>query len=195
MHGGAEAAGVNVVLMDARENQLVPAGAYQVEAHSAFARRHEPTVDQVAGVSCGGEGIDELRADFIAARTDRWADRHDKVRGLTAELTLHFLDCRHRDACGGSAPARMYRCDGPHPRVGDEQRDTIGGAHDERNIRRRRNDRVGHGALVVHCLERVERDICVDADDVSTVDLVEGDDATGLNVDRGGERALGVRGR
>src|SRR5678815_2320949 len=133
MHGGAEAAGVNVFLTDAGEDQLVPGGAYQVEAHSAFAWCHEPAVDQVALVSCGGERVDEIRADFITAGTDRGADRHDKVRGPAAKTTLHFLDCRHRDACCGSAPARMYGCDGTDPRVGDEERDAIGGAHDERN--------------------------------------------------------------
>src|SRR4029450_1818220 len=107
MHGGAEAARVNVVLTDAGEDQLVPVGAYQIEAHPAFARCHEPPVDQVALVSCGGEGVDEIGANFIAAGTDRRTDRHDKVRGVAAELPLHFLECRYSDACLGSAPAGL----------------------------------------------------------------------------------------
>ena len=127
MHGGAEAACVNVLLTDAGEDQLIPTSAYQVEAHSALAWCHEPTVDQVALVSSGGEGIDEIRADFIAAGTDRGAHRHDQVLGVTAELALHFVDCRHRDARRGSAPARMNGGNGTGARVGDEQRDAIGG--------------------------------------------------------------------
>src|SRR5215510_11333147 len=107
MHGGAEAAGVNVFLPDASKNQLIPVGCSQVETHPPFARCHEPSVDQVTLVSCGGEGVYQIGANFIAAATDRRADRHDKIRRLAAELTLHFIDCRHSDACCGSAPAGM----------------------------------------------------------------------------------------
>ena len=195
MHGGAEAACVNVLLTDAGEDQLIPTSAYQVEAHSALAWCHEPTVDQVALVSSGGEGIDEIRADFIAAGTDRGAHRHDQVLGLTAELALHFVDCCHRDARRGSAPARMNGGIGTGARVGDEQRDAIGGAHDKRNIWRRRNNRIRYRTLLLHCFERLARNVCVDKDDVATVDLVQRHDASRRDVDGRRERAPCIRGR
>ena len=155
MHGGAEAARVNVFLADAGEDELVAVGANQIEPHPAVPRCHEPPVDQVALVSCGGESIDEIRADFIAADTDCRPNRHDKVRGLAAELPLHFLDGRHPHARRGSAPTGMYGGDRAGPRVGNQQRDAIGGAHHEGNIRCIRDDRVGLWASVVHGFERL----------------------------------------
>src|SRR5262245_66555924 len=97
LHGGTKATRVDVSLTDAGEYQLVPIGANQVKPHLAFARCQEPPVDQVALVSCRRESVDEIGADFIAADTNRWADRHDQVRGLAAELMLHLLHCGHPD--------------------------------------------------------------------------------------------------
>jgi hypothetical protein len=48
---------------------------------------------------------------------------------------------------------------------------------------------------VLHFFERLERDVPLDADDVSTMDLIGRHDAAGLNVDRRGERAPRVRRR
>jgi hypothetical protein len=67
----------------------------------------------------------------------------------------------------------MHGCDGTCPRVGDEQRDAIGSAHHERYIGRVRDNRVGRRTLVVHFLERLERDAPLDADDISTVHLIQ----------------------
>ena len=193
MHGGAEAARVDVFLTNAGEDQLVPIGAHQVEAHPPFARCHEPPVDQVALVSRGGKGIDEIRADFITARPDRRTDRHDKVRGLAGELMLHFLDCGHSDTCRGSAPAGMHGSDRTGSRVGDEQRDAIGGADDQRYIRSVRDKRIAFRTLLVHGFERCKRNVRLDADDLSTVNLIQRGDAARLNVDRRSERAPRIR--
>jgi len=193
MHGGTEAARMDVFLADAGEDQLVPIGANQIEPHPAFARCQEPSVDQVALVSCRSERIDEIGADFIAADTNRRANRHDQVRGLAAELLLHLLDCSHSDTCHGSAPARMHGSDRTASRVGDEQRDAIGGAHHERNIRCVRDKRVTVRTLLVHGFERCQRNVRVDADDLSTVNLIQRGNAAGLNVDRRSERAARIR--
>lgn len=186
---------MDVFLTDAGEDQLVPIGANQIEPHPAFARCQEPPVDQVALVSCRGEGVDEIGADFIAADPNRRADRHDKVRGLAAELMLHFLDCGHSDTCRRSAPAGMHGSDRTGSRVGDEQRDAIGGAHDERNIGSVRDKRITVRTLLVHGFERCKRNVRLDADDLSTVNLIERGNAAGLNVDRRSERAPRIRGR
>ena len=193
MHGGTEAARMDVFLADAGEDQLVPIGANHIEPHPAFARCQEPSVDQVALVSCRSERIDEIGADFIAADTNRRADRHDKVRGLAGELMLHFLDCGHSDTCRGSAPAGMHGSDRTGSRVRDEQRDAIGGADDQRYIRSVRDKRIAFRTLLVHGFERCQRNVRLDADDLSTVNLIQRGDAATLNVDRRSERAPRIR--
>jgi len=184
---------MDVFLADAGENQLVPIGAHQIEPHPAFARCQEPPVDQVARVSCRSECIDQIGADFIAANTNRRADRHDKVPGLAAELMLHFLDCGHRNTRRGSAPTGMHGSDRTGSRVGDEQRDAIGGAHDERNIRSVRDQRITVRTVPMHGFERCKRKVRLDADDLSPVNLIQRSNAAGLNVDRRSERAPRIR--
>ena len=184
---------MDVIFADAGEDQLVPIGANQIEPHPAFARCQEPPVDQVALVSCRSKRIDEIGADFIAADTNRRADRHDQVRGPAVELLLHFLDCGHANTCRCSAPAGMHGSDCTGSRVGDEQRDAIGGAHAERNIRCGRDKRITVRTLLVHGFERCKRNVRLDADDVSTVNLIERGNAAGLNVDRRSERAPRIR--
>ena len=195
MHGGTEAARMDVFLADPGEDQLVPIGANQIEPHPAFPRCQEPSVDQVALVSCRSERIDEIGADFIAADTNRRADRHDKVCGVAAELMLHFLDCGHSNTCRGSAPAGMHRSDCTGSRVGDEQRHAIGGAHDERNIRSVRDKRITVRAFLMHGCERCKRKVRLDADDLPTVNLIQRGNAARLNVDRRSERAPRIRRR
>jgi len=193
MHGCAEAACVDVFLTDARENQLIAVGAYQVEAHPAFAWCHEPPVDQVALMSRGGEGVDEIGTDFVAADADCGADRDDKVGRLAAKLPLHFLDGRYANARRRSAPAGMYGCDCTGPHVGDEQRGAVGGAHHERNVGRVRDNCIRLRTLAMHGFKRLMGGVPVDADDVPTVDLIQRHDAAGWNVDGGREHAPRVR--
>lgn len=193
MHGGTEAARMDVFLADAGEDQLVPIGANQIEPHPVFPRCQEPSVDQVALVSCRSERIDEIGADFIAADTNRRTDRHDKVGDLAAELMLHFLNGGHSNTCRGSPPAGMYGSDRTGSRVGDQQRGAIGGAHDERNIRCVGDKRITVRTLLVHGFERCQRNVRLDADDLSTVNLIQRGNAAGLNVDRRSERAPRIR--
>jgi hypothetical protein len=60
VHRGTQAARVNVLFSDSSENQLIAIGPDEVEAHSAFSRRHEPPVDQVSVMSRSRERVHEL---------------------------------------------------------------------------------------------------------------------------------------
>ena len=192
MHRGAQPAGVNVLFGHAGENQLIAVRSGQVEAHPAIPRRHEPSIDQITLVSCGGERVDDVGADFVAAGADRWADRHDQVGRLTAELTLHFVDRRHGSARRRSAPAGVHGSDRARPRVGDEQWNAIRRTNHECDVGRIRNRCVCLWSFCVRTPQPPTRRVRLDSHHVATVHLIQRQDAIGRDIHRGGERFPGV---
>ncbi len=71
-------------------------------------------------------------ADFVAAAADRRADGGEEAAGLGAELHLHLADGFDDDALQRAAPAGMDGSDGAFFRIDEENGDTVGGLHTEK---------------------------------------------------------------
>src|SRR4029077_17892464 len=72
-------------------------------------------------------------AYFIARLADAGAERSDHVFWLRTELHLHTTQRFCRDAASRAAPAGMNRSDCAALRIGEQDRNAVGGLHDEQN--------------------------------------------------------------
>src|SRR5687768_5567615 len=150
VHGSTEAAVVNLPFRHTGKNELIAICGRNIQTQlrpftgsSRWRRGRKPPFDEIALVTGGSEGIDQVRADGIAARANAGSDGGDYIRGMSAVLTLHRVersDCR---AGSGAAPAGMNGRHRPGHRIGHQQRHAVGGANCNRDVGRVRDERVG----------------------------------------------------
>lgn len=89
-------------------------------------------VEVVSGIGeLRGEFGDKVGGDFVAARTDRRADRGKEIGGFGAEFELHAADGLLRDSGESAAPTGMNGGNGALFRIHQEDRDAIGGLNAE----------------------------------------------------------------
>ena len=84
----------------------------------------------------------DLGTNFKAARTDARSNSHDQVLGFATELVCHRFHSLGCDFTDYATPPGMDSRHGAIPRVGDEDRKTVGGPDGEANAGQVRHQRV-----------------------------------------------------
>ena len=118
----------------------------------------------------GGEGVDQLGADFVAAGTDARADRGDKVFRFRTEFSCECLRRRRRSARRRSAPAGVHSGDNADAGVGQEKGYAVRRARGNRDIGIVRDQDIG----VLR--RRSSWGPSAGGDDLAAVDLVQPED-------------------
>lgn len=143
--GGAETAQVDILAEKAGSHKLRAIGFRKIEM-DVFRRRlvagglHIEPLERIGLFAGAGlvevvGGIGELRSefrdkvgrDFVAARTDRRADRGQEIGGFGAKFELHAADSLLGDSGESAAPTGMNGGNGALFRIYQEDRDAIGG--------------------------------------------------------------------
>ena len=145
--GRAEAAGENVLRAQASGNELRAVGSGEIEMHIAgrglVARGHHVEPLQGIGLfACSrlikvfgrirelrGEFSDELRAHFIAARSDGGAERGQKIGGLASKFEPHAANSFFGDPGKCTLPARMNGSYSAFLGIDNDDWDAIGRLH------------------------------------------------------------------
>ena len=121
-------------------------------------RREEPAIDQITFVPSCGEGVHQVRPDFIAAGADARPYRGDEVLGTRAELASKRVDsCNGRSRCR-AAPSGVYGSNDTTRAIRHQQRDAVGSADRDRNVWRVGDQHIGLGLGVGNRSARVNDD-------------------------------------
>ena len=139
--GSAESTRVDILLVEAREDELIPVRGPRIELELRSVvlaptrrRREEPAIDEMPRVTGSGEGVHQFRANLVAARTDARADCGDEIRGTSAEFACQGIHRRGGHTSRRSPPACVHRSDGARSRVADKDRHAIRRAHGDGDV-------------------------------------------------------------
>ena len=132
---------MDLVLGHARENELIDVRARHIEMQcrpllrtARWRHRGKPPIDQVTFVPGCGEGIHEVRSDFIAAWTNARPDCRDQIRGPRTELASKSLHRGDRRSRRGTAPTGMHSSDDTTRSISHQQWNTVGRADRDSHI-------------------------------------------------------------
>src|ERR1043165_10015233 len=91
-----------------------------------------------------------IRTNLIMVRTDRGPNPSDEVSRFGTKVFLHSMDCCGRDITQRSHPTGVGDADNPIARIMDQNGNTVGEAHKEREVRliRQNNVRLAIGLIL-----------------------------------------------
>jgi hypothetical protein len=89
---------------------------------------------------------DDITADFVTARTDRWTDRRCEISGAHAERACECRNGCPRRATRKSAPARVHGRHNTGTAIGHQQGHAVRGLDGERSRMIGTNECVGFRA-------------------------------------------------
>ena len=105
----------------------------------------------------GGEGLEQLVPDVVAARADARPDGGDQPPGWHRPLCSHGADGGAGDVGRGAAPAGVHGADGAGDLVGQQDRHAVGG--DDCHSSSRHNGHQGVGRRRLRARDRSVHDV------------------------------------
>lgn len=114
----------------------------------------EPSIDLHEGKASGLKRGPEIGANFVAARSNRWAGCGNQVRRPAAELARQRVDSDARDGGRQTSPACVRGSHRAGAAVGHEQRDAVGSLNRETERRVVGEDDIGLGFVRRHSVAR-----------------------------------------
>ena len=119
---------------DAGGLQLITVGTPEIEVRPLAGLPGEPLRERVLVVAFPAERVDDLFPHLATTRPERWADRDDEIVGTGAVGASQSIHGMHDDPPHGAPPSGMHGRHDTLPPIGQEDRRTVGDAHDERQL-------------------------------------------------------------